>query len=85
MLQTIGQSLFFFTAARGGLRSLAAINVCVYRKALRLSVSSLQQIGAAGGTAAPATPKPAPQPAKGGAPHGGTTSHPHGMTTACAV
>jgi hypothetical protein len=53
VVQSFAQSLFFFTSARGGLRAQGAINVSVYRKALRLSVSSVQKIGAAGGSTTP--------------------------------
>ncbi len=45
LVQTLSQSMFFFSSARGGLRVLGALNVCVFRKSMLLSVSATQQSG----------------------------------------
>lgn len=66
LVQTLSQSMFFFSSARGGLRVLGALNVCVFRKSMLLSVSATQQSG----TSAVATATPS---ASGGASTGPTS------------
>ncbi len=55
VVQTIAQSLFFISSSRGALRVSTAMSVVVFKKAMRLSMSSSQNVantsGGGGGRA----------------------------------